>query len=75
MRSFGLPSEEMGKLLLERAKVVLHPGRQFGPSGEGFMRLNFATSWDILSEALGRMEVVLCDLWNERDNWRRGEGT
>jgi len=75
MRSFGLPSEEMGKLLLERAKVVLHPGRQFGPSGEGFMRLNFATSWEILSEALGRMEVVLCDLWNERDNWRRGEGT
>jgi len=75
MRSFGLPSEEMGKLLLERAKVVLHPGRQFGPSGEGFMRLNFATSWDILSEALGRIEAVLCDLWNEREKWRRGEGT
>jgi cystathionine beta-lyase len=40
---------------LERAKVGLSDGRTFGEAGEGFVRLNFATSRPILDEALERM--------------------
>ncbi len=40
---------------LERARVGLSDGRRFGPGGEGFVRLNFATSRAILEQILERM--------------------
>ncbi|MFQ5514568.1 MAG: MalY/PatB family protein [Myxococcota bacterium] len=44
---------------LKRARVALSDGRVFGPGGEGFVRLNFATSHAILAEALDRMAKAL----------------
>lgn len=44
---------------LERARVALTDGRNFGPGGETFVRLNFATSRPILREILERMARVL----------------
>jgi cystathionine beta-lyase len=44
---------------LERARVALTDGRNFGPGGETFVRLNFATSRTILREILERMARVL----------------
>ena len=35
--------------------VALSPGTAFGPGGEGRVRLNFATSQEILGRALERM--------------------
>jgi cystathionine beta-lyase len=53
-RTLGLePSPH--EFFLERAKVGLSDGRTFGAAGEGFVRLNFATSRPILDEALERM--------------------
>ncbi|MEE9280197.1 MAG: MalY/PatB family protein [Myxococcota bacterium] len=43
------------EFFLDEAKVALGRGRSFGQGGEGFVRLNFATSRSILSEALERM--------------------
>jgi cystathionine beta-lyase len=40
---------------LERARVALHSGVEFGPGGEACVRLNFATSPEILDELLTRM--------------------
>jgi cystathionine beta-lyase len=40
---------------LQRARVALHSGAEFGPGGETCVRLNFATSPAILEELLGRM--------------------
>jgi cystathionine beta-lyase len=40
---------------LKHAKVAMSDGRAFGQGGEGFLRLNFATSRRILNEALERM--------------------
>ena len=45
--------------LRENAKVALSPGGDFGPSGTGFLRLNFGTSQVILDEALDRIEAAL----------------
>jgi cystathionine beta-lyase len=44
---------------LERARVALSDGRRFGPGGETFARLNFATSRPILREILERMARAL----------------
>ena len=43
----------------ERARVALSEGAGFGAPGEGFVRLNFATSRSILREALERMAKAL----------------
>jgi cystathionine beta-lyase len=40
---------------LERARVALSPGPDFGAPGEGYTRLNFATSREILDEIVDRM--------------------
>jgi len=48
--------------LLERAKVALSPGEVFGSAGDGFLRLNFATSRTILDEGLDRIEATLGDV-------------
>ena len=44
---------------LERARVALSPGPDFGAPGAGFARLNFATSREILDEILDRMVAAL----------------
>jgi len=44
---------------LERGRVLLSSGSAFGPGGEGHVRLNFATSAAILTEAVRRMGTTL----------------
>ncbi len=44
---------------LQRARVALSDGRNFGPGGETFVRLNFATSRAIVTEILERMARAL----------------
>jgi cystathionine beta-lyase len=43
------------RMFLERAGVALSSGHVFGSGGEGWARLNFATSRSILTEAVTRM--------------------
>lgn len=45
--------------LLDKAKVMLSPGPEFGPGGTGFARLNFATSAAVLTEICERIAGAL----------------
>ncbi len=47
--------ENPGEFLLEKAKLALNSGIMFGAQSGNFVRLNFATSEEILSEAISRM--------------------
>jgi cystathionine beta-lyase len=47
------------EFFLKQAKVALNDGREFGPGGEGFVRLNFGCPRSTLAEALGRMKTAL----------------
>jgi cystathionine beta-lyase len=47
---------------LEHAKVGLAEGLEFGEPGQGHVRLNFATSEEILEEILGRLGDALARL-------------
>lgn len=56
--AYGL-GEDPSKELLERARVALSRGLDFGPEGAGYARLNFATDRELLDEMLDRLVGVL----------------
>ena len=60
--SFGMTSREMCEYLRDEAKVIVMDGAEFGPPGEGFIRINFATAHPVLKEAMDRMEAALARL-------------
>ena len=43
---------------LDVARVALSPGQDFGTQGRGFMRLNFACSPEVLTEAVDRLAAA-----------------
>ena len=45
--------------ILEKVKVGVAPGIDFGPGGEGFLRFSYANSLENLAEALRRLETYL----------------
>ena len=51
--------ENPTKIFLEKGKVAFNAGQTFGPQSSQFTRLNFATSQDVLSEAVNRMMQAL----------------
>lgn len=60
------PLLESGKIsgspfefFMDEAKVALNDGAQFGPGGEGFVRLNFACPHSLLEQALSQMLTSL----------------
>jgi len=54
--SLGYSSEEFATRLLKSQLVVTVPGTAFGKSGEGYVRCCYATSTDLIFEALDRMQ-------------------
>ena len=54
IRSSGLDSKEFAVRLLQEEKVAAVPGGAFGTSGEGFLRMCFATAFDQLQVAMDR---------------------
>jgi len=57
-RALGL-DEEPAAFFLDRARVALSAGPDFGAEGSGFVRLNFATATTVLTEAVERMASAL----------------
>jgi aminotransferase len=61
IRGTGKSSQEIRDLLMEKAKVAVVPGlaQWFGGGAEGYIRLSFATSHEILTEALERIAKTI----------------
>jgi len=55
----GLSSMDFSRQLLAEEKVAVVPGTAFGPCGEGFIRISYASSLDNLKEALIRIKRFL----------------
>jgi len=51
--------EDPSAVLIEKAKVAFVQGLRFGPQSTQYVRLNFATSPEILEEAFNRLATVL----------------
>jgi cysteine-S-conjugate beta-lyase len=63
------PGPDPAVPFLERGRVAVVPGPTFGgggPTGDGFVRLNFATPRPILTEAVRRMATAASGIGEER---------
>lgn len=58
----GLSAAQFAERLLERAHVTCVPGPAFGRTGEGHVRMSFATSLALLQEAVARIGAALPDM-------------
>jgi aminotransferase len=59
IKSTGLSSMDFSKKLLKEEKVAVVPGTAFGPIGEGYIRISYASSMDNLKEAVLRLQSFL----------------
>jgi len=55
VKSFGRPSSEIARRMLDEAGVAALSGTDFGPNGEGYLRLCYATSVKTIDRALEKM--------------------
>ena len=53
---FSMSSEDFCHRLLYEGKVAVVPGSAFGSGGEGFIRISYSYSLEVLKEGLDRME-------------------
>jgi cystathionine beta-lyase len=58
LSAYGLGPDPAG-LLLERGRVAVTPGPDFGGPGEGFVRLNFGTTRALVTETVDRMAKAI----------------
>lgn len=56
---FGLTSDDFAMRFLEEQRVAVVPGTAFGESGEGFLRMSYASSLENLKTAMERLEIFI----------------
>jgi len=56
IQKFGLASFDFAQKLLKEGKVALVPGDAFSEYGEGYVRLSYAYSMNVLEEGCNRLE-------------------
>ena len=59
IKKFNMLSEEFCEKLLNEGKLACVPGTAFGTLGEGYMRISYCYSDEILKEAFDRLEHFL----------------
>lgn len=59
IKKFNMKSEEFCEKLLNEGKVAFVPGTAFGSLGEGYMRISYCYSDEILKEAFDRFEKFI----------------
>lgn len=57
-----IPSAKLAETLLKEGHVAVTPGTAFGPCGEGFIRISYATSEDQIREGISRIKKTLTSL-------------
>jgi len=59
IQASGMDDEDFAEALLREEQVAVVPGNAFGPGGEGFVRMCYATEYSKIEEALRRMEKFM----------------
>jgi len=50
---------DLGEIFLDAGKIAIAPGVLYGPTAKSFIRMNFATSRDLIKDAIDRIEATL----------------
>ena len=56
--SYGKSSKWLADYLLDQAGVALLAGSDFGRGGEGYLRISYATSMELIEPAVERMRQL-----------------
>jgi cysteine-S-conjugate beta-lyase len=64
-RDFRLDDQALRDKLIHEAGLGFNPGTEFGPGGEGFMRMNIACPRSVLTIALGKLGKMLTGISGE----------
>ena len=59
IQNYSKNASKFAKMLLDKARVAVIPGTEFGKYGEGYVRCSFATDYKLIEKAMDRMERVL----------------
>jgi aminotransferase len=59
IQASGMNDETFAEKLLREEHVAVVPGNAFGPGGDGFARMCYATAYEKIEEALHRMEKFM----------------
>jgi aspartate aminotransferase len=62
VKQFARKSSELAALLLNEAGVAVLSGTAFGSHGEGYLRLSYATSMELLEEGIDKMRETFANL-------------
>ena len=57
-RDYGFSKDELGRKMIEEAKIAFDDGLWFGKEGEGFQRINIACPRVMIEDVLKRLETV-----------------
>ena len=55
----GMSSESFANYLLDNCGIAVIPGNHFGVSGEGYVRLSYTISFELIVEAIEKMKTAL----------------
>lgn len=61
MRAFHLNAEELENFLINKAHLALTQGYEFGPEGEGFVRMNIACPRVVVEKAMENLKRAVKD--------------
>jgi cysteine-S-conjugate beta-lyase len=61
-RKFGMTGKELQRFFVKNAKVGMNEGSTFGPGGEGFMRMNIATTHQTVINAMEQIERAVASI-------------
>jgi aspartate/methionine/tyrosine aminotransferase len=62
IKSFGLSSKEVAAGMIDEAGVAVLAGSDFGRGGEGYLRICYATSMEVIKESLEKMAAWFKEL-------------
>jgi aspartate/methionine/tyrosine aminotransferase len=62
IKSFGISSGEMQQRLLEEAGVAVLAGTDFGAGGNGYLRFAYATSMNVIEQAMEKIQKFFSTL-------------
>lgn len=58
-KSMDVPNGQLGQYFLEKAHISLDDGAEFEPDGNGFIRINYAVTNQVLKQAITRLDAML----------------
>jgi len=54
----GMSSQQCSEMILKQGHIATVPGTAFGANGEGFIRFSYATSLEIIDEAMAKLQKI-----------------